>query len=135
MNFKEALIAQLQGEKVEASSKLGTGGKFVPLLSLVGNTTLEKVFSDNNFASACEFRLAPRIIIVNGVEVPAPESVAPTLGNDYFVSDAWSKNLYKSFTWDGDDHDKQSLSRGLVYLNKEDAIARAKAMLITKEKV
>lgn len=46
MNFKEALIAHLQGEEVEVSSKLGTGGKFVPLLSLVGNATLDKVFSD-----------------------------------------------------------------------------------------
>lgn len=81
-----------------------------------------------------EFRLAPRTIIVNGVEVPAPEVVKPQRGTKYYVSTVERENTYYlEAIWDEHCLDRFWLNRGLVYLNKEDAIARAKAMLIAQE--
>lgn len=79
------------------------------------------------------FRLAPRTIIVNGVEVPAPEMVAPERGVQYLIPSLSKESLYRSYVWYGGEFDKQMLDRDLVYLTPSDAIARAKAMLITKE--
>lgn len=80
-----------------------------------------------------EFRLAPRTIRVNGVEVPAPERVAPISGTKYYVPDTCSYGLCFGVTWENQEYDTNSFQRGLVYLHKEDAIARAKAMLLTQE--
>lgn len=80
-----------------------------------------------------EFRLAPRTIRVNGVEVPAPERVAPERGTAYFVPSVLWDDFYDSLVWVGGDLDKRLLERGLIYLNQGHAIARAKAMLLTQE--
>lgn len=79
------------------------------------------------------FRLAPRTIIVNGVEVPAPEKEAPEYGADYFIPMTTCPMGYAKMVWTGDVDNVYALQEDLLYLNKEDAIARAKAMLITKE--
>ena len=79
------------------------------------------------------FRIAPRTIIVNGVEVPAPEAAYPEDGVDFYVPDLAEADLFSEGNWDEAEWDLNALDRGLVYLRKEDAIARAKAMLITKE--
>lgn len=142
MTFKEALIAHLQGEKVQVLSKtkgyfLGGSGvedwrdfsEFfadVPLYemqSLTGKVTCR--FSD--------IRLAPRTILVNGVEVPAPETAYPEDGIDFYVPDLAEADLFSKGNWDEAEWDLNALDRGLVYLDKESAIARAKAMLITQE--
>lgn len=78
------------------------------------------------------FRLAPRTVLCNGVEVPAPESVAPKDGVDYYFQTPHGVEIVSRELWRGCNFDLRLLERGLVYLNKEDAIARAKAMLITK---
>lgn len=80
-----------------------------------------------------EFRLAPRTIRVNGVEVPAPESVAPEKGSTYYIPDIGVDACYYDHIWINDLFDMKTLERGIVYLRKEDAIARAKAMLLTQE--
>ena len=71
-----------------------------------------------------------RKIMIGGVEIDAPETIAPDCGTDYFVADP-SDELYVGVTvdWDGDDYDIQVLKRGLVHLNKEAAIAHAKALI------
>lgn len=131
MNFKEALIAHLQGEKVEVKT-IGFHEPWEPLFNRISNFTIRDVLSDN-CGMGCEFRLALRTIFVNGVEVPAPESVAPECGSEYFLpSYGYSDCLHDDLAWTGHEFDFRSLERGLVYLNKEDAIARAKAMLLCK---
>lgn len=131
MNFKEALIAHLQGEKVEVQQFT----HWEPLMHWIarGNASLCGALSDVGFATACEFRLAPRTIRVNGVEVPAPEMVAPEKGRTYYVPDLAEGDCCYDYTWVNDLFDVRTLERGLVYLTKEDAIARAKAMLLTQE--
>ena len=49
------------------------------------------------------------------------------------VGDQAEESLAYDFSWSDDDMDARFLERGLVYLDKESAIARAKAMLITQE--
>lgn len=131
MNFKEALIAHLQGEKVEVNYN-GTGfDDFAKSFSAIPLDALKP------FLDACgyEFRLAPRSIMVNGVEVPAPETVEPEIGTRYYLPHPSKGSRYTSEVWDAAEFDVGALEDGLVYLDKESAIARAKAMLITQEAV
>lgn len=83
---------------------------------------------------ADKFRLTPHTIFVNGVDMAAPEKVAPKVGVTYYIPDFGERLQYFGHTWDGDVLDLCYLDRGVVYLNKEDAIARAKAMLLTSDK-
>jgi hypothetical protein len=90
----------------------------------------------NEFSkSPFEYRLAPRTIKVNGVEVPAPEQAAPDYGATHYVPMPSWADFYAERRWDTSDDHIHSLKCGLVYLNKDDAINRAKAMLITQEAV
>lgn len=139
MNFKQALIAHLQGERVEvytqfqAYDKPQDGphrwrdfGVFYESFEL-GDT------EDYAEDSGDEYRLSPRTIICNGVEVVAGESREPEFGNYYYLPSPSKENRYASEIWNDVEFDLRVLSEGLVYLNKEDAIARAKAMLIVQE--
>jgi hypothetical protein len=70
MNFKEALMAHLQGKKVLCKS-MATGNEWWPLIKLVGDATIDLALSDG-FATACEFRLAPRTVMIGDAECEAP---------------------------------------------------------------
>lgn len=72
----------------------------------------------------------PRITrIINGFEVPAPETEEPRVDSVYFSTTLLSGELYGDYAWANDNFDLTLLKRGLVFLTKEDAIANAKAML------
>lgn len=71
----------------------------------------------------------PKTRIINGFEVPAPETKEPKIGDWLFVSSFFFDELYDEGRWSGDSYDLLILKRGLVFLSKEDAIANAKAML------
>ena len=129
MTFKEALIAHLQGQKVQVFHTV-TGVKKL----------WEELIDENYFGALISgadkiysFRIAPKTILVNGVEVPAPEKEAPPVDTEYFVPHCLDRDAYEAFYWAQDELDARLLERGLVYLDKESAIARAKAMLITQE--
>lgn len=133
MNFKEALIAHLQGDKVECRVK--KDGRKLNFIDEFGNLSVYSVVNHDH-DELYEFRLAPREILVNGVEVPAPESEAPKEGCFVYVADPASNLHHFSIKWVSFcEQYIEYLQRGLVYLNKEDAIARSKAMLITQEAV
>lgn len=77
-----------------------------------------------------------KTILVNGVEVPAPETKMPEIGAQYYtpqISALDRDKKFKEYPWDGGSFDKSYLEAGLIYLNKEDAIERAKAMMLYKE--
>lgn len=130
MKFKEALIAHLQGEKVDA---MGVEGVWRGFIEVVGDARLTH-FDAPSFCANVSFRLAPRTIFVNGVEVPAPEKVAPEYGASYYIADPSERDFFCEATSTNHGLDLIWLERGLVYLNKEDAISRAKAMLLTSDK-
>lgn len=131
MTFKEALIAHLQGEKVEVSG-VSTMPPWRPLMEYHGGVPMRYI-DDPDFAGACEYRIAPNTILVNGVEVPAPQKDAPLTGTPCFLPFITTEGLYTQAPWRGVSVNTRWLERGLVYLDKESAIARAKAMLITQE--
>lgn len=81
-----------------------------------------------------EVRYPKKTIIVNGVEVPAPEKKALTRNQLYYTPEINDQDLCLNFIWRNDDADNRALSRGLVYLSADDAEKRAKAMLIFEEK-
>lgn len=131
-NFNEALIAHLQGEKVLCRMKAQPNCRWDAFEKSFEGVwvSMARTFT----ADAYEFRLASHTITVNGVEVPAPESVAPEKGKHFYVPDIYSDAYAYGNQWNGySDVHIGYFERGLVYLNKEDAIARAKAMLLTQE--
>jgi hypothetical protein len=71
----------------------------------------------------------PKTRVINGFEVPAPETTKPAYGTKYFSSSLGYVDMAVDHKWNNDDFDTRVLKRGLVFLNKEDAIANAKAML------
>lgn len=76
------------------------------------------------------FRRTPRTINIRGFDVPAPEPADRLIpkGVTYFVPTPGQEYWHKGLSWSGDDFDHRALQRGLVYLNREDAIRVAKAM-------
>lgn len=74
----------------------------------------------------------PETRVINGFEVPAPapETEVPVSHANYYIATPTNECLYSYETWSGcHNHRMYLLERGLVFLNKEDAIATAKAML------
>lgn len=67
------------------------------------------------------------------VEIPRPETEEPERGKHYYVADLYSAEIDKEGGWGGNAWELRWLSRGLVYLRKEDAEARVAAMLRTEE--
>ena len=129
MNFKEALIAHLRGEKVECRE--GCGYSWQSFARYFGGTTLANL--EKGTFDCFQFRLAPRTIFVNGVEVPAPEKVEPKEGCFVYVADPTSNLHHFTVKWVSTcEQYIEYLQRGLVYLNKEYAISRAKAMFFSE---
>lgn len=71
----------------------------------------------------------PKTRIINGFEVPAPETKEPECGVQFYMAAPNFILFHSSYTWDFHELNKIWLNRGLLFLDKEDAIANAKAML------
>lgn len=71
----------------------------------------------------------PETRIINGFEVPAPESKEPEYGARYYLAAPDSIHFYGAYAWSRHELNNIWLKRGLVFLNEEDAVTNAKAML------
>lgn len=71
----------------------------------------------------------PETRSINGFEVPAPVTEAPGIGSMTFIASYIFKGFYDTCRWCNAEFDNLMLERGLLFLDKEDAIANAKAML------
>ena len=70
-------------------------------------------------------------LIINGVECTQPQRKPLERGEQYFIANPTSDTMYSGvITWSDDSQDREWLERGIVYLNKEDAIKVATALLI-----
>ncbi len=78
--------------------------------------------------AAAQFRRKPQTRVINGFTVPAPETKAPPHKSEYFLSDIFGDAWVEDMTWDDTEPDHRWLRRGLVFLDKDAAIANAKAM-------
>lgn len=98
----------------------------------IGSSGILSVIADGSAVSPERFRIKPRTVMCNGVEVPAPESVAPASGARYYMVEVDSEEYFNELGWDGTTVENTWLARGLIYLDKDACIARAKAMLLTQ---
>ena len=82
-----------------------------------------------------DWTLKPRTITINGIDVPAPELVAPAEGTQYWWPDLFSGVRVTYGTWYNDEYDNQALVRGIVHLTEAAALKHAEALLsfTTKE--
>lgn len=91
--------------------------------------TKEGVFSVGNSHSLDLF-MKVKTHTVNGFEVPTPVTNPENMksGVLYYVADNADIDWYFESTWTNAKMDKAWIARNLVFMNKEDAIANAKAM-------
>lgn len=101
---KEALIALANGEGVEFLHK--------EVWDCVGEMIILKHFTEDKF----KFRLKPRTITINGIEIPAP--FEPEDGDKYWYID--SDGTVDSSSWDSHQIDKDRASIfGVWHTEKE----------------
>lgn len=74
--------------------------------------------------------LIKKTITVNGFKVPEPERERLNDRDEYFLASPSRTEFFESYWWKSANSDSiLRLSRGLIHLTKEAAIAHAKAML------
>ena len=69
-------------------------------------------------------------LIINGVECTQPQRKPLEFGEQYFIADTSADGYFGECIWDDHSCDNMWLERGLVYLNKEDAIKVTTALLM-----
>lgn len=74
------------------------------------------------------YRRKRKMRVVNGFSVPAPETKVPSIGTTIFIADPAREEWYSYTSWCTALYDRLWFARGLVFLNRDDAIANAKAM-------
>ena len=131
-------------EEALAGKPVSFGGRQVNYLTLdlcckklwVG-TDIHKPFSTPVDLEKMELEYVPHglemdepFIMVNGIKVPAPETVPMNLGSVYYVPDYKYTGYTHRAAWGFDPRaDKQLLNLGLVHRSNEAAAIHAKALL------
>lgn len=88
-----------------------------------------KYYADTEASDHDIIGMYPETRIINGFEVPAPETEALEEGRTYFLAMPHGENLHIRTMWEHRNIERLWIARGLIFLNREDAIANAKAML------
>lgn len=83
------------------------------------------------FSGKFVFRPAQERITIGDVSFPKPESKSLEIGTEYWVADPayLPYSLEYPSIWCGDNTQKEYLRRGLIHLNRENAITHAKALI------
>ena len=72
-----------------------------------------------------------KALIINGIECTQPQRKPLNPGDHYFLADPTTASMYFGpLKWDDYSSSDLWLERGLVYLNKEDAIKATTALLM-----
>ena len=74
------------------------------------------------------YRRKPRTIKINGHEVPEPVTHVLPYKSVYYVIDISYLDMCGKSTWENDEIDLHRLNHGLIHLDKDAAIAHAKAL-------
>jgi hypothetical protein len=86
-----------------------------------------------SYSNNGSYRVKPRPVVVNGVDVPSPEVTLPAEGVQYYTPDAKeSDGVNTIFSGDLENYDLRLLRRGLIHLTKENALKHAEALGFTK---
>ena len=116
ITHREAAQARLNGEEL-----LADNGK----PAMYGHIWLTDLYID----TPSPYYRATRVFTHPGGTCPAPETEAPPRNAAYWVPSTVEVGFAWSHTWINGEYDTHALSRGLVYLTREAAIARAELML------
>lgn len=86
------------------------------------------------WVQTAKYRRRPRVIVINGIEVPEPMREAPDRGTKYFAPAlSWVSGLRgeteERCTWTGDPGDRRMLEFGFCHATREAAELHAKALL------
>lgn len=121
---QEALQAIADGKKLEC--KWFDESKWITFNPLQITTSIRSIFKRH-----CVFRLAQEMITIGDASFPKPETIKPELNTRYWVADPISENFTRAYRmeWVDDSYDNRVLSRGLLHLSEENAIAHAKALI------
>lgn len=78
-----------------------------------------------------QFQLVQEMITIGNVSFPKPETKPLPLNAKYWTPDITLKEFacVSPCIWENDDLDERYLSRGLIHLTEENAIAHAKALI------
>lgn len=113
--LRPVLEAAERGERIEARSGPGEPWCHYKEIAL-------------HLPASC-YRVAPRTILVNGIEVPEPMRSPPAEGTEYWLADTDADLLAVAGDWDDTDLEHRWLARGLCHSTREAAEAHARAMM------
>ena len=113
---REAMQAVLDGKEIECQF----GSLWLP--GDGGNIRV------TNLDAPSQYRLV-RVMITRAVTYPKPVTEPLAVGQMYYVPMLTEPNFYIANVWQNHGFDDLMYDRGLIYITKADAIARAKAMI------
>lgn len=104
---KEALIALANGEDVEYSYKTNPENTSFSALTVNSSVRIDEIFSNHHLI----FRIKPKTITLNGIEIPAP--FEPKIGEKYWIFETSDKNSYSYISiFENDEQDKCLIKLG-----------------------
>lgn len=116
------LRALADGKKLEAVHEKTAPGKWFEI------QTLDNFMLFISSPDWYEVRIKPDVIVVNGIEVPAPEKVALGHGENYYLACPNREDGWVQSRWRGDDEDRLLLRLQILHRTPEAAGAHGKAM-------
>lgn len=119
--IKGLLQALVDGKELQAHH--GIGWVVLPV-AVALRRVAEVIEGKSSFA----VRVKPATTTINGVEVPAPESVAPSIGTLFYTPRANSLPGFVKCGWDDGPHEELLLKRGQVWLKEDDIKQVVKAL-------
>ena len=99
-----------------------------------GVTGFEGCLEHPEWNADFKYRRKLKTITVNGIEVPEPAREAPKMGEKFFLINLASSTLVDDYWWSNHPFDNQWLSKGLVHLTEEAALAHSKALLAPSQR-
>ena len=120
------MLRALADKKTLQFRKKGTEGSYSVVHSIFSLLTF--IESDDY-----EVRIKPDVIVVNGIEVPAPEKARLQFGEDYYIAVSTEERGWAQFTWHDDGDDKRFLRLQILHKTPEAAGAHGRAMRAHKQ--
>lgn len=76
-----------------------------------------------------DYRRKPRIILINGIEVPEPVREVLSVNQTFYYPCLDREDLVQKDSWFCYEEDQQKLERGMIHLTEENARKHAEALL------
>lgn len=77
---------------------------------------------------SCNFRIKPKTVMFNGLELPMYETKELEYEVQYYMPNPIAEGFVSGQHWYNDSLDTRRLERGLIFLKEGDAVAWGKAM-------